>query len=57
MIHTTAGQSAGWRIVAGFAPLIAGPLRRLLNLFKDGVPEATSILTAVAAALDRAACS
>ena len=28
-----------------------------INLFKDGVPEATSILTTVAAALDRAACS
>ena len=31
MVHTTSGQGAGWRIVAGFCPLIAGPLRRLLN--------------------------
>ena len=31
MVHTTPGQGAGWRIVAGFCPLIAGPLRRLLN--------------------------
>ena len=34
-IHTTAGQSAGWRIVAGICPLIAGPLRRLLNFEED----------------------
>ena len=31
MIHTTTKQVAGWRIVAGFCPLITGPLRRLLN--------------------------
>ena len=31
MVHTTPGQGAGWRIVAGICPLIAGPLRRLLN--------------------------
>ena len=44
MIHTTAGQSAGWRIVAGFAPLIAGPLRRLLNVLESSPGQSAAIL-------------
>ena len=47
LIYTTPGQGAGWRIVAGFYPLNAGPQRCLLNFELWLIPPPARCLVAL----------